>query len=215
MSANSAPYGLIPISDQSGPALRPVRLPYNPGVGGGILSGLAQNIFKHQAVTINPANGTIIPVTNPGGVPQKIFGVMAGVEFTPLGGRPAVLPYWPSGTVYDPNRDMFVYIWPGWISSLRFQVQADGSVAQALFGAQFNITNAANGITAGQVGLSQASVGAAGVAAGAQGQLALTEFSTDIAVAGGGSSIPGDAFTDLIVTIALPQVGLGSQPSIG
>ena len=49
----------------------------------------------------------------------------------------------------------------------------------------------------------------AGVAAGAQGQFALMEFE------GAASETIGDAFTDLICTCAFPQVGLGSQTSIG
>ena len=215
MALFSSPYGFKPISDQSGFAPRPVRLPYNPGVSGGIASGQVGNIFKYQPVAINTATGTIVPVTNPGGVPQKIYGIFSGVEYTPLGGRPAVSPYWPSGTVYDPTLDMLVYIWPFWLPSLRFKVQADGSVPQALLGSQFNITNPVAGVINGGVGLSQATVGAAGVGAGAQGQFALTEFATDVAVAGQGQSLPGDAFTDLIMTIALPQVGLGIQASAG
>jgi hypothetical protein len=203
MASVSSPYGIKPISDQSG-LLRPVRIPL------GIASGLASNILKYQPVKIVVATGTITPIT---AGTDPIFGVFAGVEFTPLGGRPTESPFWPSGTAYDTTLDMFAYIWPAWIPGIRWQVQADGSVAQALLGSQFNVTNfaAGNAFT----GLSAATVGAAGVVAASQGQFALTEFATDIAVGGFGSSVPGDAFTDLIVTIARPQVGLGIQTSIG
>ena len=46
---------------------------------------------------------------------------------------------------------------------------------------------------------------------GSQGQLALTEFDTAVGDPLGG----GDAFTDLICTVAYPQVGFGAQKSIG
>lgn len=200
MSAIAQPYGFQPISGQSGTP-RTQRIP------NGIASGLAQNIFKYQPVTISPVTGTIIPVTNPGGIPQRIFGIMMGVEYTPLGGRPAESPFWPSGTVIDPNLDFFVYIAPAWLPDTRFRVQADGAVAQALLASQFNGTNVAAGSTS--TGLGTATVGAAGVAAGGQGQWALVEFDTAI------GDLIGDAFTDLIVTTCFPQVGFGSQPSIG
>jgi hypothetical protein len=200
MSSVAGPYGIQPISSNEG-FNRPMRMP------NGIVSGLASNIFKYQAVTIDPATGTLKPVTNPGGVPQKVYGVFAGVEFTPLGGRPTESPFWPSGMVFDPAYDMLVYYWPAWIPGTRWKVQADGAVAQALMGSQFNITNPAAGSTS--TGYSACTVGAAGVAAGSQGQFALQEFDPGI------NELIGDAFTDLICTIALPQIGLGSQTSIG
>ena len=209
MASSSSPYGLRPIGEQSG-IMRPLRLGYQPGVKGGIVSGLAQNIFKYQAVRINPATGGLEAVT---ATNQAIFGVFAGVEFTPVGGRPTESPFWASGQTYDPNFDMLVYIWPAWIPGLRFQIQADGTVPFTLFGSEFNLSNIAAGSTV--TGLSAQTVAAAGVVAASQGQLALVEFANDVAVGGGGSSIPGDAFTDLIVTIANPQVGFGPQTSIG
>lgn len=200
MAASSSPYGIKVISDQSG-IVRPIRMPK------GIVSGLAANIFKYQAVKL--VNGLLQPVTNNGGVPDPIFGIFAGCEFTPLGGRPTESPFFPSGTNWDPNYDMFAYFWPAWTPNLRFQVQADGAVAQALMGSQFNITNLAAGSTS--IGLSTCTVGAAGIAVRSQGQFALTEFATSIGDPDGG----GDAFTDLICTLAYPQVGSAFQPSIG
>lgn len=200
MASTSTPYGLTPIADQSGPAPRTVRIPL------GIASGYATNIFKGTPVKLAVATGTIQAVT---ATTDQIFGVLAGVEYTPTGGRPVVSPFWPASTVYDTGFDMFAYIWPAWIASLRFQVQANGSVAQALLGSQFNLANFTAGNT--QTGLSAATVAAAGVAAGVQGQLALTEFFDTTGVYG----TIGDAFTDLIVTIAYPQVGSAFQTSIG
>lgn len=197
MATTSSAYGVQPISDQTGTP-RNVRVPL------GIASGYATNIFKFQPVKIAVATGTLQAVT---AGTDAIFGIFAGVEYTPTGGRPVVSPFWPASTVYDSGYDMFAYIWPCWIPGMRFQVQADGAVAQALLGSQFRLSNFTSGSTS--TGLSACSVAAAGSAAGVQGQFALTEFATGI------SSTVGDAFTDLIVTIALPQVGLGIQTSIG
>jgi len=63
----------------------------------GILSGYASNIFTGSPVqmftdgTINVASGVNAP----------IFGIFAGCEFTQLDGMRRVLPYWPTGQVYQ------------------------------------------------------------------------------------------------------------------
>ena len=201
MASVSSPYGCQVISDQGGFAPRPYRIPF------GIASGLASNIYKGQPVKLVAASGTITPCTNPGGTPDALYGIFDGVDYTPLGGRPTVSPFWTAGTVYDATQDMLVYLYPMWIPGYRIKVQADGSVAQTLLGSSFNFTNLGNGSTI--TGLSQCTVGAAGVVAGSQGQLTLTEFATDV------SSAIGDAFTDLILTVAYPQVGFRGQNSIG
>jgi hypothetical protein len=197
MASISSPYGFQAVSDQIGIA-RPLRIPF------GIASGLPANIWKGQPVYIVAATGTLTPST---ATTDKLFGIFQGVEYTPSGGRPAVSPYWPSGTTYDPTFDMLVYIVPTWIPSTRFRVQANGSVGQALLGAEFVTANFAAG--SAPVGLSAATVNAAGIVVGQQGQWALVEFDTAI-----GSTI-GDAFTDLITICSYPQVGPGSQTSIG
>lgn len=197
MSSVSAPYGFQPISDQTGTP-RPLRIPY------GIASGLASNIFKYEPVFIAIATGTVTPWT---ATTDKIFGVFAGVEYTPTGGRPTVSPFWASGTTYDSSLDMFVYVWPTWTPGARFVVQADGTVAQALLGSGFNGSNFSAGSTS--TGLSAATVAAAGVAAASQAQWALVEFFP------GSNNAIGDAFTDLIVSCAYPQVVSGFQTSIG
>lgn len=200
MAATSTPYGVQAISDATG-TLRQERMEF------GIASGYNANIFKDQPIKL--VNGLIQAITNTGGVPDPIYGFFNGVEYTPTGGRPTVSPFWPAGTTYDSTLQMFVYFTPAWLPGLRVRVQADGSVAQALMGAQFNVTNVGAGSTA--TGLSQCTVGAAGVAAGSQGQLALFKFDTAVGDTLGG----GDAFTDLICTVAYPQIGFAAQKSIG
>lgn len=197
MASTSSAYGLQPISDGAGTP-RPLRIPL------GIASGLASNIFKYQAVYVAIATGTITPCT---ATTDKIYGVFAGVEYTPTGGRPTVSPFWASGTTYDTKLDMFAYVWPAWNPNTRFLIQADGSVAQALLGSGFNISNFSSGSTS--TGLGACTAAAAGVGAGSQAQLALQEFFP------GDNNAIGDAFTDLIVGVAYPQIISGFQVSIG
>jgi hypothetical protein len=197
MASTSSPYGFVPISHQTGTP-RTSRMP------DAIVSGLAANIFKYQPIKL--VSGYIEPVT---ATTDQIFGIFAGVEYTPTGGRPAVSPFWANGTVYTTVDWMNVYYWPAWDATLRFQVQADGAVAQALMGSQFNIANPTAGSTA--TGLSAANVLHAGVAGSSQGQFFLEEFFTGVNDPVNGN----DAYTDLIVGIAYQQVGPGYQTSIG
>ena len=200
MALVSSPYGVNIIADQSGPAPRPQRIP------NGVANQFASNIFAGQPVKINPSTGTLIPVT---AATDPIYGIFQGVDFTPLGSRPTVSPFWPAGTNYDPNYEMSVYIFPLWIPSIRMQVQADGPINQVSLGSQFNFTvaNLGNGSIA--TGISACTISATPVVAGQFGQLNLIEFSPGI-----GSTI-GDAFTDGIFMIANPQIGMANRASIG
>jgi hypothetical protein len=196
MAATSAPYGFQPIDHLSG-IPRPIRMPF------GIASGQAGNIFKYQPIRLTA--GLIVGVTS---ASDPIWGIFQGVEFTPTGGRPAVSPFWPDGQTYDSTFNMFVYFWPGWDPALRVKAQANGSIAQALMGAQFDVVNFAAGNTA--TGLSSAQLSASSVGNGTQGQFFLQEFGVDVGDQLGG----GDAFTDCILGIARPQVGGAPQTSI-
>ena len=138
---------------------------------------------------------------------DKIFGVFMGVYYTPPGGQPTPSAIWPSGGTYSTTDDMFVWVVPAWVPGMRFQIQADGTVAQALLGSQFNLSNFAAGST--QVGLSNCTAAFAGVAGASQGQLVLEEFYPGV------SSAIGDAYTDLIVGVSYPQIVGGFQTSIG
>ena len=191
MASTSSPYGLQPVADQGGLSPRTVRFPL------GIVSGYATNIFKGQPINLNATTNTIQAVTLG---TQSIFGIFAGVEYTPLGGRPVVSPFWPAGTVYDPSYDMMVYYYPAWLDTLRVRVQASGSLSQnGTIGQQYNLNNLTAGNTA--IGLSYCTLNsAAPVALGSLGQLAVIEFDTSV------NSAPGDAFTDVICMITQPQI---------
>lgn len=197
MASTSSPYGAQPISDLTGTP-RTLRIPF------GIASGLASNIFKFQPVYMAVATGTLTPIT---ATTDKLYGFFAGVEYTPTGGRPAVSPFWASGTTYDTTLDMFAYIWPAWLPGLRIQVQADGAVLQTAMPASFNFSNFSAGSTA--TGLSACTVSATEVSAASQGQLVLTEFATGV------NSAVGDAYTDLICQVTYPQVVFTGATSVG
>lgn len=200
MASTASPYGIQPIGDQSGTP-RTLRIP------NGIASGLSSNILKFQPVMLDTTNGTITPIT---ATTDKIFGVFAGVDYTPAGGRPTMSPYWPASTTYTAGQgDMFAYIWPAWIPGARWLVQADGAVAQADFGAQFNFLASSLSSGSTQVGLSTASANHTSIAGASQGQLVLFEFNPGV------NDVIGDAYTDLIVGIAYPQIVSGYQTSAG
>lgn len=203
MAATSSPYGFQPISDGTG-IPRPLRIP------NGINSGLAANIFKYELVKVDTAHGTITPIT---AAADGLLAIFAGVEYTPSGGRPAVSPYWPSGTTYDTTQMMNAYVWPLWNPNLRIQAQADGSVAQTSLFFGFNSNNFSNGSTT--TGLSQATINHTSVGSSATSQFALIEFATSLEIGGSGSSVPGDAFTDLILICTRPLIGAAAQNALG
>lgn len=195
MATTAAPYGLIPISDATG-------TPRTFRMSGGIASGQSGNIFKYQPVKLTA--GYITPVTS---ASDQIFGIFAGVSYTPVGAQPTDSPMWPTLQSYvsGDQSPMWVYFWPAWLPGLRLKVQANGSVAQAKMGAQFNVASVSGSTVSG---LSAASVDATGVTSTYQGQFFLQEFVE------GPTSTPGDAYTDLIVGVAYPQIGMAAQKSI-
>lgn len=195
MASTAAPYGFQPISHSAGTP-RTVRM------SNGIASGQSGNIFKFQPVKL--VAGYISPVT---ATTDQIFGIFAGVSYTPTGGQPTDSPMWPSGQTYASTDEMWVYFWPAWDPALRLRVQANGSVAQALMGSQFNVSSVSGSTV---TGLSAADVDAAGVTTTYQGQFFLTEFYPSVYDPENG----GDEYTDLVVGVAYPQVGPAGQNSI-
>jgi hypothetical protein len=198
MAATSTPYGFQPISDQVGVAPRTVRMP------NGIASAYATSIYKGAPLTLNASSGLI---ENTAATSNQIFGIFDGVEYTPLGGRPMVSNFWPGGTVIDTSEMFNVYFYPGWLASLRFRVQADGAVLQAVMGGQFNVVNFAVGSSG--TGLSAAGLSHTVVTSSSQGQFFFSEFDTSV------NSAAGDAYTDMIVGVSYPQTGNAFQTSIG
>lgn len=204
MASTASPIGLQVINDVTG-QVRPLTIP------NGITSGYNTNIFYGAAVKINPTYGTLEAVT---ATTDKIYGVFMGCFYTPTGGDPRPSPFWPASATFatasgtnNALEVMYAQIIPAWVPGTRFRIQADGTVAQLLLGSQFNLSNFTTGNTI--TGLSSCTAAYAGVAASSQGQLVLEEFYPGI------NSEVGDAYTDLIVSIAYPQIVGGYQTSIG
>ena len=127
MSATATPYGFKPVNEIGG-------LPYAGSTRQiKIASGYASNIFYGQVVSIVAA-GTVQVVTTNGDnstpFPAGTIGVFVGCTYTnPSTKQLTFAQYWPTGTVAS---DAMAYVVDDY--NTLFQVQADGSLAQATLG---------------------------------------------------------------------------------
>lgn len=183
MASTSSPYGMRPVYHLSGQVTMVT-------LTDGIASGLASDIYMGQPVKMTTA-GTITPVT---ATSDAFVGVFWGCQYIPAAGLPPVISnYWPANATYVAGTcKAFFFNDPAII----YQVQADGSVAQAAVGDQTTFTNltASNGL-----GNSAATVSATLVGAGTQGQVRVMDRELYV------SNAWGDAYTDLYVQIARHQ----------
>lgn len=208
MSASFNPFGLAPVAHPSG-IIRPAF-----GSGGGqplggytIASGFASNIFQNSPIQIDqatPSSNIILAAAQGanGATPaaNKILGAFQGVEFTLSTGRRAVSNFWPAGTV--PFTGTQTVAWITRAVDLVYEIQANGSIAAGLMGAEASITTngSANGNTT--TGFSTVALDTTGGnigQAGTQNQLRIVGFSQRI------DNNPGDAFTIVHVQIAAHQ----------
>ena len=187
MSATLQPFGLRPAYNTTGSVTNTRSYP------NGIASGYATGILKFQPVALN-ASGQIVAAT----VGADIIGVFAGVKYVDASGIPHVYNQWIAGTTYVNSGNTItqgygieVAIWDD--VNIVYDVQADGSVAQAI-GGQVNLSN----ITAGSTttGLSAATASASSLTTSAQKQLRIVELSPVL------GNLWGDAYTVLRVQIA-------------
>ena len=195
MASTSAPYGLQPINSVSG-------TPRIKRLVNGIASGLASNIYTNQPVTIDATTGQIKAIT---ATTDKIYGVFMGCSYVPANQARINSNYWPSGATYSSTEPMWCEVALA-VPEAQFLIQADGTVAQADFGAGFNVVNFSNN---NGLGLSTCQANHTSIAGSSQGQLVLVEFFQ------GPDSAAGDAYTDLVVAIAYPQIIYAGQTSIG
>lgn len=217
MSLAYNPYGLAPVAHESGI----VRPAFGSGgaqpLGGyGIASGYANNIFQNAPIQIDQAtpSSNIVLAAAQGAaaasVPaaSKILGSFQGVEYTLSNGRRTVSNFWPAGNV--PFAGSQTVAWITRDPRIRYEIQANGSVAATAMGALCSITT--NGSANGNATTGFSTVGL-DTAQGFQqsgtnlNQLRIVGFSQRI------DNLPGDAFTQVIVEIAghqdLPQPGVG------
>lgn len=121
MSSVASPFGLKPAFHPSGIIRQSV---------GTILSGAAPDIFQFSPVGLL-ADGSIAPIASTAvATTGRILGAFMGVEWTGTDGRRRVGNRWESGTV---GTEIVAYYTedPGII----YEIQADGSIALADFGA--------------------------------------------------------------------------------
>lgn len=178
MAAIAAPYGFVPNRHPSGDMR---ALPYT------IDPANTTAIYKNQPVTLATTGFISASVVN-----TDIIGVFAGVEYVDGNGKPCVSNNWPAGGVAGAtNVVAMVYDDP----AIEFLVQASGPVASTAVGDQADLSNG----TANGFGMSRATLNATLSGAAAQGQFRIVGFRT------GPDSVPGDAFTDVLVKIARHQ----------
>lgn len=212
MSLNYNPYGLVPVAHESG-IVRPAfgsggAQPYG---GYSIASGYANNIFLNAPIQIDsqtPTSNLILApalgasVATPTAA-NKILGSFQGVEFTLATGRRTVSNFWPASTVPFANSQTVAWITRD--PRIRYQIQANGSVAATSMGNLASITT--NGSTNGNATTGFSTVGLDATTLTFPGgtnptflnQLRIVGFAQQI------DNLPGDAFTQLIVEIALHQ----------
>lgn len=209
MSLTFNPFGLIPAAHPSG-IVRPAF-----GSGGGqplggytIASGYANNIFQGSPIQVDSqtpsSNIILVPAQGANGAStaaQKILGAFQGVEFTLATGRRTVSNFWIAGTV--PFTGSQTVAWITRDPAIVYEIQANGSIAATLMGAQASITT--NGSSNGNTttGFStvalDTTVGNITTAAGQFNQLRIVGFAQRV------DNNPGDAFTVVQVQIAAHQ----------
>jgi hypothetical protein len=184
MASTAAPYGLRPVKRVDG-------MPY-AGANEVLLidpAGEATNIFYGQVViigadgyiAISTATGADIAANNLGGNGVGAIGVFVGCEYINAQGQLIHSQYYPSGTL---NAKAYVVTDPNVV----FQAQCDGAVAQADLGTNTffaAVQSTSTGST--RTGNSTTALDAT-VQAGAAAFRIV-----------GFASIPGDAFTDVLV----------------
>lgn len=180
MSSVSAGFGFRPIYHPSG-VIRPKALP------GGIASGYATSIWKGDPVILATATGTLQAAA----VENDVIGIFGGVQYTPtVGARMVFSPYWPASTTYVAG-SLVAFYWED--PDLVYEVQANGSIAQAAIGDQADMV-ASNGSNV--TGQSSIQLDSSLAGAGVQEQFRITGLALYP------DNAWGDAFTIVQVQIA-------------
>jgi hypothetical protein len=186
MSATATPYGLKPVNEIGG-------LPYAGSTRQiKIASGYASNIFYGQVVSIVAA-GTIEVVTTVGSAaspfPAGTIGVFVGCTYTnPSTKQLTFSQYWPTGTVAS---DAMAYVVDDY--NTLFQVQADGTLAQATLGSNANFAAAQSTSTGSTTTGNSTSAISATTAATSGIAFRIVDFVDST------TSTVGDAYTDVLV----------------
>lgn len=219
MSLVFAPYGLAPVAHESG-IVRPAF-----GSGGGqplggytIASGYANNIFLNSPIgidTVTPTSNIVLIAAQGASavtptLANKLLGSFQGVEFTLATGRRTVSNFWPAGTV--PFAGSQTVAWITRDPRIRYQIQANGPVAATptatvpSMGTLASFT--ANGSANGNATTGFSTVALDTTTANMSNTLNQPTTLNQLRIVGFAQQIdnnPGDAFTQVIVEIALHQ----------
>jgi hypothetical protein len=195
------------------------------GSGGGqplggytIASGYANNIFLNSPIgidTVTPTSNIVLIAAQGASavtptLANKLLGSFQGVEFTLATGRRTVSNFWPAGTV--PFAGSQTVAWITRDPRIRYQIQANGPVAATptatvpSMGTLASFT--ANGSANGNATTGFSTVALDTTTANMSNTLNQPTTLNQLRIVGFAQQIdnnPGDAFTQVIVEIALHQ----------
>ena len=181
MSATNAPFGFRP-------AYNPIGLERAKKYT--IAGGYGTAIYEGQPVILN-TNGTVVVGT----AAADLLGIFAGVEYIDATGKPNYSNFWPAGQTVLAGTTPVAYVYDD--PSNVYEVQADGSVAQAAIGDQADVSNVSAASTL--IGRSQCTLSATLAGVGVQAQFRIVGFGQQV------DNAPGDAFTIVQVQLARSQ----------
>lgn len=185
MSSVLAPFGLRPITHQSG-LIRP------RGLYQGIASGYNTDLYMGSPIQMT-TNGNITLAANG----ADWLGVFVGVEYVDSNGRRQYVKRWTANTV-PTGTDWIAYFYDDPMAT--YEIQCNGSLAQTSIGDQANFDatqTAGSGNNTTQISSAAASSSLAG--AGVQGMMRIIDLSTYV------DNAWGDAFTIVKVQVARHQ----------
>lgn len=133
MPNTDAPSGSKPVRHASGGTIRQNEY--------AMTSGYASNIFTGDTVILTTAG--VVELSAVGSI--NVIGVFAGCSYTNAGGERLFSRYWPASTVAT---NIKAYVWDDPYTV--FEVQAVGTMTQALVGTNADILATAGSTTTGQ-----------------------------------------------------------------
>jgi hypothetical protein len=185
MSASLAPFGLRPITHQSG-LIRP------RGLYQGIATGYATDLYMGTPVLMTTAGVLNVAVNG-----SDMIGVFDGVEYVDSNGRRQYVKRWTASTV-PTGTDWIAYFYDDPVAT--YEIQCNGSLAQTSIGDQLNFdATQTAGLGNNTTQLSSAAASPTLAGAAAQGMLRIVDLSTYV------DNAWGDAFTIVKVQIARHQ----------
>lgn len=184
MASTASPYGLR-LSKHLGDTYQGHGFAQYP-----IASGYAADLKTGDIVSL-AIGGTIVKFTGTTTASTPILGVFLGVSYTdPTTKYFVQKQQWPSGTV---AADAMAYVVDDPFAI--FQMQADGSLSQNAVGTNAAVVQGAGNLT---LGVSGVSLQASSIALTATLPIRIVGLVNEV-----GFSVPGDAFTDVLVKFNL------------